>query len=272
MKVLVIDHDLSKAQKVRELLEPRGHQVFEDARPRETMQRLETERFDLIFLNAEPVSNARPFILKIRRSVHYYPYFVLMNQGLPQEEALKSGANDILSGPDNLDDLMQKSENAGRLTKLIERIGNDSEDFPSAGGVIAKSAFNQLLLSAADRADRYAEKTYLLFIDLRNYQQIRDIDGPYAADFAVAKLSQYLVLLRRQSDIIGQTAKNEYALMLQRPNNESEPITAAQRFAEALDQHDEIVSTGSVKVEIGVKLVNVPVGALLAEHVITATN
>ena len=46
-------------------------------------------------------------------------------------------------------------------------------------------------------------------------------------EFAVAKLCRYLVLLRRQSDIIGQTACNEYRLLLQRPAHADEPAEVA---------------------------------------------
>jgi hypothetical protein len=40
--------------------------------------------------------------------------------------------------------------------------------------------------------------------------------------------------LRRQSDIIAQTGRNEFCLMLQRPLYETEPMEAANRFADAL--------------------------------------
>ena len=43
----------------------------------------------------------------------------------------------------------------------------------------------------------------------------------------MAKLCCYLVLLRRQSDIIGQTARNEYRLLLQRPAHADEPAEVA---------------------------------------------
>jgi diguanylate cyclase (GGDEF)-like protein len=164
--------------------------------------------------------------------------------------------------------LEEKIGNADRLLTLVKRIGDDSEDFPSAGGVIAKSAFNQLFLSAMDRADRYGERTFILFISLSNYKDIKDHDGPKAADYAVAKLSQYLVLLRRQSDIIGQTAKYEYALLLQRPVYETEPVEAANRFAESLASFKEIASTGATNVEITVTLLSIPTGGKMIEHVV----
>ena len=56
---------------------------------------------------------------------------------------------------------------------------------------------------------------------MTGYQTIYEAEGPYAADYVVAKLSKHLVQLRRQSDIIAQTEGYEYALLLQRPYYET---------------------------------------------------
>lgn len=269
MKILIVDHDEVAVQMIKTRLEPLGHQVFEEKAKNNAVDRVSQEEFDVIFLDPAPLTSARPIVLNIRRSVRNYPYIILLAGDSSQEEAVKSGMNDYLPKPIDAQALEAKMKNAERLIDLVTRIGDDSEDFPSAGGVIAKSAFNQLFLSAIDRADRYGEKTYLLFIFMSNYQDIHDMDGPYAAEYAVAKLSQYLVLLRRQSDIIGQTAKFEYALMLQRPQYETEPVEAANRFAESLSGFEDIVSSGSAPVEITVRLLDIPTGQAVVEHVLT---
>lgn len=269
MKILVVDRDPLSAQLIKSKLEPFGHKVIHEAVKNNAVERISAEEFGVIFLDPSPLTSPRPVILNIRRSVRYYPYIFLMSDNMSREEAIKSGTNDSMNKPVDASVLEEKIGNADRLSSLVKRLGDDSEDFPSAGGVIAKSAFNQLFLSAMDRADRYGERTFLLFISLRNYKEIRDLDGPYAADYAVAKLSQYLVLLRRQSDIIGQTAKNEYALLLQRPVYDTEPVEAANRFAESLAGCKDIVSSGKTTVEIAVTLMNVPVGAKLIEHIVT---
>lgn len=269
MKVLVVDRDALAGQLIKSRLDPMGHAVQQEAVKNNAVERLAADEFDAIFLDPTPLTSPRPVILNIRRSVANYPYIFLLSETATRQEALRLGANDVMNKPLDITSLDEKMDNAERLTKLIRRIGDDSEDFPSAGGVIAKSAYNQLFLSAIDRADRYGERTYMLFISLSNYKEIRDHDGAYAADYAVAKLSQYLVLLRRQSDIIGQTAKFEYALMLQRPVYDTEPVEAANRFAESLASCDDIVSSGAAPVQITVTLLDVPVGAKIVEHVIT---
>ncbi|MCK5284565.1 MAG: diguanylate cyclase [Alphaproteobacteria bacterium] len=272
MKILIIDQDELTAQLIRSKLEPLGHQIISETVKNKAVQKFESEQFDITFIDPLPLASARPIILNIRRITNSYPYIVLLSSEATREEAIKSGTNALLPKPLSAEALDQTMEDADRLTQLITRIGDDSEDFPSAGGVISKSAFNQLFLSGIDRADRYGESTFILFISISNYQEILEMDGPYAADYAVAKLSQYLVLLRRQSDIIGQTAKNEYSLLLQRPVYETEPIEAAKRFVESLEKCEEIISSGSSPVEISVCLVDLPVGTALYKSIITPSS
>jgi CheY-like chemotaxis protein len=269
MKILVIDRDSLSTQLVRSKLETAGHTIIEEAVKNNAIERLQKEDFDAVFFDPAPLNNARPVVLGIRRSVRNYPYIILLSQSMEREEALKSGANDIMIKPLDQRELEVKVKNGERLTKLITRIGDESEDFPSAGGVIAKSAFNQLFLSCIDRADRYGERAFMVFIGVRNFDDLLETDGPYATEYATAKLSQYLVRLRRQSDIIAQTGKAEYCLLLQRPQYETEPMEAANRFADALAQFEDLFNTGSSAVEIYVRLMDLPVGQLHVEHIVT---
>lgn len=269
MKILVVDRDNLSSQIVKSKLEAAGHRVTEESVKNSALERLERDPYDVVFFDPAPLNNARPVVLSIRRAMRNYGYVILTSHDIQKEEGLRCGANDIMTKPLDGNDLEKKVANADRLTKLIRRIGDESEDFPSAGGVIAKSAFNQLFLSSMDRADRYGERSFLLFIGIKNYKEIQGMDGQYAAEYAAAKLSQYLVRLRRQSDIIAQTGKSEFCLMLQRPMYETEPMEAANRFAESLGKLQDIVPAGAGQVEVYVTLMDIPIGAALIEHTVT---
>lgn len=266
MKILIVDRDDITAQMIKSRLEPVGHKVLEEPVKNNAVERIAAEPYDMVFLDPAPLTSARPLILNIRRATGTYPYIVQLSHEGDLNEAIKSGANDYLNKPVDPERLDAIVDNARHLTRLIRRIGDDSEDFPSAGGIIAKSAFNQLFLSAIDRADRYGERTYIVFIRVANYRDIAEKEGTYAADYAVAKLSQFLVRLRRQSDIIAQTDKGEYALLLQRPLYESEPKEAAGRFAEAIAGYDDLYKAEAIAPELAVSLIDLPVGAKIVEH------
>jgi PleD family two-component response regulator len=269
MKILVVDRDKLSAQIIRSKLEAGGFSVVEEPEKNNAMEILKKESVDGIFFDPAPIGSAQPVVLAIRRSSASYPYIVLLTQDITREDAFRMGCNDILHKPVTGSEAVDKAHNAARLSTLVHAMGDESEDFPSAGGVISKSAFNQLFRSAIDRAGRYGEKSFIVMISVDNYDDIKLDNGAYAADFTVSKMAQHLAHMRRQSDIIGQTAKYQYALLLQRPMSESEPVEAASRFAATLEQVDDIASTIIGKVDMSVKLIHLPTGQLEAEHKIS---
>lgn len=267
MNVLIIDRDEASAHLIKSRLEPVGHRVEIHAdKNTETLTALGRENWDVVFMDPSPLTNAKPLIQTLRRSMRQYPYTILISNTLGRAEALSSAMNDSMAKPIDPALLDSKLENAARLIALMKHMGDESEDFRSAGGVIAKSAFNQLFLSGIERADRYAESSFLLFFTLSNYSQISSIDSEVEADIAVAKMAKHLVRLRRQSDIIGQTRRNEYVLLLQRPAYETEPIEAANRFAEALSKCTDIPGTPVIEVELKVTLIDLPTTSKVVEH------
>ena len=150
MKVLIVDRDELTIQLMSSRLEPIGHKVIDESVKNTAIERLEKEEFDVIFIDPAPLTSARPMILNLRKAAANYPYIIQMGNEIEKKEAIQSGANDCLSKPVDPEKLDIQLENAKYLTRLISRIGDDKEDFPSAGGIIAKSAFNQLFLSAID--------------------------------------------------------------------------------------------------------------------------
>jgi len=268
MKILVVDRDEVIQEMLKSRLEAAGHEVTLEASKNSAVEKLAQGGNQAVIIDPSPLTSGRPVIMNLRRSMAHYMYVLMSGEDASLEQAIKDGANDYLPKPIDPKALEIKMSNADRLVKLAARIGDDSEDFPSAGGVIAKSAFNQLFLSALERADRYGEQTYILFIALDSYRDLIESDGPYEAEYASAKLSQYLVLLRRQSDIIAQTAKNEYALLLQRPAYPEEPKEAARRFAESLSRLDDMVTSAGESVRVKITLMALPTGDVPAEYMI----
>lgn len=269
MRFLIIDHEESTANLVSSYTQGLGHEAefFHDKK--EALAALEDRIFDIIVLDPSPMTNARPIISQIRKLSGRYSYVFLLSESIEQVEAIKSGANDKLGKPIDTKELSEKINNAVYLTRLIKIMGDVSEDFLSAGGIIAKSAFNQLFLSGIERGDRYGEHTSILFLTLSNYKDVYEMGGSYAADFAVAKLCQYISEIRRQSDIIGQTAKNQYTLLLQRPSYETEPFDATKRLIESFENYDEISKELKIDITLSFELVDLPTGARLIHHELT---
>ena len=261
MNILTVDRQEMQAQMLKSKLEDYGHRVVIESSREEALTLCRAEYFDLIFVDPAPVKLSRQILLDFRRNSPRYSYVaVLSEEYVNRDEVIKHGANEILSKPVDPEAVRAVMDDAEYLNALIRRIGDDSQDFPNAGGVIAKSAFNQLFLAALERADRYGERSFILFISISNSKNILEMDGGYAAGYAAANLSKTLARLRRQSDIIAQTGKYEYALLLQRPIYEMEPMEATNRFIASISDQKGLASDGSIPLEIDFSLIELPGG------------
>lgn len=269
MKILVIDRDDVSANLIRARLEPVGHQITYLANKADGIDTIARNDFDAVFIDPSPQIHPKPLIVSIRRLIRYYPYMVLLSSTLTLTDALSNGLNDIIPKPFDPSHLDQVVENAARLQSLLHHLADDREDFKSAGGVIAKSAFNQLFLSCIDRADRYGERSFVLFISIDNYQDIIDRFGASEGEIAAAQLAKHTVRLHRASDIVAQTRKFEYAILLMRPHTANEPEDAARRFAENLSKLTDMTPQVGMNVDMSVRLMDVPVGQMVAEHKFT---
>ncbi len=267
-EILVIHHDQKQGEALQEGLLSAGHHArYMSPKAEDLLSALQSKAADVLFLDPsywqEPEKELPPFIKSLRRVSNNYTYLCLLSDDLARENAIRMGANTVLSPVFEDNEAANQHfekirEQAEFLSVLASRIGDDSIDFPSAGGVIARSAFNQLFLSAIDRANRYGEQTYILFFEIENYRELLELDGSYAAGYTVANLSKILVEMRRQSDIIGQTAKNEFGLLLQRPTYETEPVEAANRYIRAFGGENPVDSSGGAPVNLSVTLVALP--------------
>ncbi len=266
MKILIVDRDEMTANLIKSRVEPLGHTVLIHPEKGESLDKIVREGWDIIFIDPSPLTSVKPMTMQIRRNVRQNVHLVLLSDHMTEEEATVGGFNELLAKPINptkIEEILDHSEYMNSLTK---HLANDQIDFPSAGGVIAKSAYNQLFLSCIDRAGRYGETAHTIFITFKNYNDISAKDGSYESEMISAKLAQHLVRIRRQSDIIAQIRANEYALLLLRPLNESEPIEAANRFAESISKCTDLPSTPYMDVEIGVTLLSLPEGKKIVEH------
>jgi len=179
---------------------------------------------------------------------------------LSLSDVVESGANDFM-GTDFDDALIvEKMDQVRRLLDRVGAIGNEKQDFPSAGGIIGRSAFNQLFFSALTRAGRYAEQTSVLFITLDNYDELYAMGGPYTADYLVAGVAKTMADLRRQSDIAGQVSKNMFALLLQRPTYETEPLEAAARFESVFKDFQPSAGGPEMPARVRITLLELPSG------------
>lgn len=248
MRLLIIDRDTLSNQLLQSRLEGRNYEITVEPSKNDALELLKEHDFDVILFDPAPIQDARAIIISIFKTIRgrFEPQFLLLSKTMSAEDAVAAGANDLIPKPVGTQELEEKLDNIDRLVKLIHKM-EKSEDLPPQRGIINKDAFNELFLSAIDRAHRYAERSYVVFITID------------AAGETLKHACEKLRYIRRQSDVIGRTGEKEFGILLQRPQYESEPYDATTRFTEVLSQFVSELEEGH-SIQMDLKLIEIPVG------------
>ena len=271
MKILIIDRDDAAAQIMASKLKDMGHSTVIEPIKNEGVERVTNDQFDLVLVDPSPMNDAKAMVLNLKRASKSPLDIILLVKDVEDvnyDDVLSVGCNDFVKKPVDIQSFERKISNTHCLRQYAAKLADMREDFPSAGGVIAKSAFNQLFLTALDRGGRYKERTYILTIGIDNFEEIVDLDGSYNAEYSASKMAQLLTKVRRLSDVIGQIGINEYALLIQRTQEEAEAVDAAKRFAAVIDDAKDLVPDGGHPVVFSVRLLHLPSGKEPFKHFI----
>ncbi len=266
MKILVIDRDRTTIDTFETLSKDHENiQLTVETTKTAAMERLKSEDYDAVFIDPAPQNDElRPFIIGIRRVCKTFIPVIVMSHKFSENDARSHGAGDFLPKPIDNDIFVKKLENIKNFTTFNSQLHDDTNHYPSAEGVISKSAFNQIFISCLDRSDRYGDKTFLMFTRIENIDDIQNTHGVEAASQLCDKLKYYTMKTRRLSDIAGRTAHNEICLMLMRPRNDDEPLLAAQRLAETIKGCHNLITLDNIDIapQISVSLMAIPSGEI----------
>lgn len=264
MKILAINRNALVNELIGAHAAALGHEFIAETVKGDGIDRFSQENFDIVMINPSPMNDPKAMALPIRRQAANYPYIVMLNETevMHYNLAIQSGCNDLIQIPLDKADIENTINNGANLIRYFANLSDTATDFPNAGGIISKSAFNQICRSALERAGRYNERAYVLTLTIPNYKEIFDLDGKYVAQYCVSKMASHMVTIRRQSDIAGQIAENSYALLLQRTENEDEAIQAAKRYVSTFEQINDILPPEGHKADIRFEIMHLPSGSI----------
>jgi PleD family two-component response regulator len=268
MDILVIDRESLTNQLISTKLTAKGHTVTVESNKNEAFEKLRQRNFDVIMVDPYPLSEARPVVIGIWKNLAkeaLKPYIVLLSKTATAEEAILAGTNDVLLKPFNSMDVDTKVDNAERMLDIMKHLARE-DNVHSGGGMIGKAAFNQLFLSAVDRSFRYGERSLVVFVEMMNYDDVLKAGGEAAIEETLRRLTDKMTYMRRQSDVIGRLSTHSFGILLQRPQYETEPIDAINRFSEILDKFHEEFIDKTLAPKLDLTLVELPQGVLHAER------
>jgi PleD family two-component response regulator len=262
MEILVIDRESLTNQLISSRLGAKGHHVVAEPNKNLAFDMIKGGKFDCIMVDPAPLSEARPVVIGIWKNIRAVvkPYLMLLSKTGTTEEAILAGCNDVLNKPLSNQDIETKIGNAERIMEICRMLAKE-DDVHSSGGMIGKAAFNQLFLSAIDRAFRYGERSLIVFIEVTNHDEVVKVVGAQAFEETIKKLTEKMTFMRRQSDVIGRLGKEVFAILLQRPQYETEPMDAINRFSEVLDKFYQAFEDKRGAPKLHLRLIELPQGA-----------
>jgi DNA-binding response OmpR family regulator len=267
MEILVIDRESLTNQLLMSKLGAKGHHVVIEPNKNAAFSMLAEKNFDCVMIDPAPLSEARPVVVGIWRALPrdaQRPYVLLLSKSATTEESVMAGANDVVNKPLSMQDLETKVGNAARLIDIAHWLAHE-DNIHSVGGMVGKAAFYQLFLSAIDRAFRYGERSFIVFVYMTNHVDLETRMGPAAFEALVMQLTSQMTFMRRQSDVIGRLGTHDFAVLLQRPQYESEPVDAINRFSEVLDTFVRSLPDPDLAPQLELRLIDLPQGAAHAE-------
>jgi PleD family two-component response regulator len=266
MKVLVIDRDRESCDQIRMILQNLGADVVLEPTKNTAIELMRTQAFDIVLIDPAPQNEVRSFIMGVRRSLNTFPPILILSASLGLNDVLAVGANELIKKPVVAADVEQKVKDAMRISDVSKVMADESEDFRSKDGIIAKSAFNQLFITCLDRADRHGEGASLIFVAIDNLDKIKENDGQEDADKVSNNLRKVISRTRRTSDIAGHIKQAEFCLLLLRPMKDDESSLAANRFVDAMTNNFDLIATAKTKAVVKVWVLDIPSGHILIEH------
>lgn len=274
MKILVIDKDDLSNQLMLSKMSGSGHDVIVEANKNEAIAMIAEEFFDCIILDPAPLSESRPIIYSIWKNVKtdLKPYLVLLtkNEEMTTNEAILAGNNDFLLKPLNSEDVKEKIANAERFLDIFKYL-QEEQEVVGLKGIINKQGYYQLFLSALDRAYRYGERSLIVFVHISNYKKLK-IESTEEELMALHEhVAEKMTLMRRQSDVVGHIGESDYAILLQRPQYETEPLDAIERFSGELDKFTTEMHGKDFTVNFELDLVEIPQGILHSKRIISGS-
>ena len=119
------------------------------------------------------------------------------------------------------------------LSFTLEAIANSDELARKDGltGLHNRRAFDDELLIAASRAERYQRDLSLILLDIDHFKNLNDTYGHPAGDAVLRAVGRVLVERARRIDVVARIGGEEFAIILA-----DTPPAAALRLAERLRQ------------------------------------
>ena len=163
--------------------------------------------------------------------------------------AIIDGAFDYFTLPDELDLLVERTQQLVLLRQKMDRLRADA-DLDSLTGLANRRRFRVALVREVERWRRYRSPCALLMLDIDHLKAVNDKFGHPVGDMVIRQIAQTLKEVSRDNDTAARLGGEEFALLLAGVDLHR-AVAAAERLRTVLSAK-RVEGVGSVTVSIGV--------------------
>jgi diguanylate cyclase (GGDEF)-like protein len=163
--------------------------------------------------------------------------------------AILEGAFDYFALPDELDLLIERTQQLVLLRQKIDRLRADA-DLDSLTGLANRRRFRTALSRELERWRRYRVPCAFLMIDIDHLKSVNDKFGHPVGDMVIRQIAQTLKEVSRDNDTAARLGGEEFGLLLAGVDL-PRAVAAAERLRAVLGDK-RVEGVGRVTVSIGV--------------------
>jgi diguanylate cyclase (GGDEF)-like protein len=239
-KILVVEDDCTASELYLAILTRSGFNTKAADSAEEAIKILENEDMNIILTDIKlPGMDGIQFTKKIRKKCNTD---VIVMTGYSAEytyeDAIKSGASDLIFKPVKLNELLLRINRVIRersllnqQEKLIKKLQRLTIEDQLTGLYNSRHLFDQLD-KEINRADRYFYSISLMFIDVDNFKSINDTYGHMIGDKILSLSGQRIKACLRSSDTAYRFAGDEFTILLPETKLSEAKIVADRILAE----------------------------------------
>ena len=243
MKILIVDDEAGTRLMVATAVEHLGHRAIQAADGDEGWAAFELHRPEVVITDwAMPGLDGTQLIGRIRSSSGDYAYTMLLSGRVDEgasREAMRAGADDVLSKPPDPAELERGLIAAERITTMHRRMRDDARTDPLTGAG-SRRRLDEDLAALCARVARYGHAYCLAMIGLEP-----------GGDDTVMRAGEALAAQIRSGDVLYRSGAAQFVVLLPEQGLDTANLAAARLrgAAEAAAPPGTTVSVGMVTTE-----------------------